>query len=40
MHLRQPEFAYGACRPFTNNKEKTQKFKETRDSISLSKRTK
>ena len=32
MHLRQPGFTYGACRPFTKNKEKNQKFKETGDT--------
>ena len=32
MHLRQPGFTYSACGPFTKNKEKTQKFKETGDS--------
>ena len=32
MHLRQPEFTYSACGPFTQNKEEIQKFKETRDS--------
>ena len=32
MHLRQPQFIYSACGPFTENKERTQKFKETRDS--------
>ena len=32
MHLRQPGFTYSACRPFTKNKEKIQKFKETGDS--------
>ena len=32
MHLRQPEFTYSACGPFTKNKEKIQKFKETGDS--------
>ena len=31
MHLRQPRITYSACRPFTNNKERMQKFKETRD---------
>ena len=31
MHLRQPGFTYSACRPFTNNKERIQKFKETGD---------
>ena len=25
-HLRQPEFAYSACEPFTKNKERIQKF--------------
>ena len=29
MHFRQPGFTYSACRPFTKNKEKMQKFKET-----------
>ena len=29
MHLRQPGFTYSACEPFTKNKEKIQKFKET-----------
>ena len=32
MHLRQPGFTYSACRPFTKNKERIQKFKETGDS--------
>ena len=32
IHLRQPEFIYSACGPFTKNEERTQKFKETRDS--------
>ena len=32
MHLRQLGFTYSACRPFTKNKERTQKFKETGDS--------
>ena len=32
MHLRQPQFAYSACRPVTKNKEKIQKFKETGDT--------
>ena len=27
MHLRQPQFTYSACGPFTKNKEKIQKFK-------------
>ena len=32
MHLRQSRFTYSACGPFTKNKEKLQKFKETGDS--------
>ena len=32
MLLRKPEFIYSACGPFTRNKEKIQKFKETEDS--------
>ena len=32
MHLRQPEFTYSACGPFTKNKERIQKFKETGDT--------
>ena len=32
MHLRQPGFTYSACEPFTKNKERIQKFKETRDT--------
>ena len=32
MHLRQPEFMYSACGPFTKTKEKIWKFKETGDS--------
>ena len=31
MHLKQPRFTYSACRPFTKNKERIQKFKETGD---------
>ena len=31
MHLKQPGFTYSACRPFTKNKEKIQKFKEMGD---------
>ena len=31
LHLRQPGFAYSACEPFTKNKERIQKFKQTRD---------
>ena len=29
MHLRQPQFVYSNCGPFTINKERIQKFKET-----------
>ena len=32
MHLKQPQFTYSACGPFTKNKERIQKFKETGDS--------
>ena len=31
MHLQQPGFTYSACRPFTINKERIKKFKETGD---------
>ena len=32
MHLKQPGFTYSACEPFTKNKERIQKFKETEDT--------
>ena len=32
IHLRQPGFTHSACGPFTNNKERMKKFKETGDS--------
>ena len=32
IHLKQPGFTYSACGPFTKNKERIQKFKETRDT--------
>ena len=32
MHLTQPQFVYSACGPFTKNKERIQKFKETGDT--------
>ena len=32
MHLKQAEFTYVACGPFTKNKGRIEKFKETRDS--------
>ena len=31
MHLKQPGFSYSACGPFTKNKNRIQKFKETGD---------
>ena len=33
MHLRQPQFTYSACGPFTKDKRRIQKFKETGDTI-------
>ena len=32
MHIKPPGFTYSACGPFTKNKEKIQKFKETGDT--------
>ena len=32
IHLRQPEFTYTTCEPFTKNKEQIKNFKETGDS--------
>ena len=32
MHLRQPEFVYSACGPFTRHKERIKKFKQTGDT--------
>ena len=32
MRLRQPEFTYSACGPFTKTKERIQKFKVTGDT--------
>ena len=29
MHLKQPDFAYSVCGPFTKNKERTEKFMQT-----------
>ena len=37
MHLKQPGFAYSACRPFTKNKERIQKSKETEDKTIFTK---
>ena len=31
MHLRQPQFTYSACGPFTKHKQRIQKFKENGD---------
>ena len=28
MHLRQPQFTYSACGPFSKNKERVRKFKK------------
>ena len=35
MHLKQPGFTYSACGPFTKNKERIQKFKETGDTDNI-----
>ena len=32
MHLRQPQFTYSACGPFTKHKQRIQTFKETADT--------
>ena len=32
MHLRQPEFTYSACGPFTKHKERIKKLKKPEDS--------
>ena len=32
LHLKQTGFTYGACGPLTKNKERIQKFKETKDT--------
>ena len=32
MHLRQPQFVYNACGPFTRHKERITKFKQTGDT--------
>ena len=32
MHLKQPGFTYSPCGPFTKNKKRIQKFKETGDT--------
>ena len=33
MHLRQPQFVYSACGPFTRHKERIKKFKQTGDTL-------
>ena len=30
MHLKQPGFTYSVCGPFTKNKDRIKKFRETR----------
>ena len=37
MHLKQPWFTYSACGPFTKNKERIEKFKETGDTSNIHK---
>ena len=37
MFLKQPQFTYSACRPFTKNKERIQKFKERGDTNYITK---
>ena len=32
MHLKEPRFTYSVCGPFTKNKKRIQKFKETGDT--------
>ena len=32
MHLRQPQFVYSACGPFTRHKESIKEFKRTGDT--------
>ena len=32
MHLRQPQFVYSACGPFTRHKERIKKFEQTGDT--------
>ena len=37
MHLKQPGFTYGACSPFTKNKEIIEKFMQTGNTDFISK---
>ena len=32
LHLKQPGFTYSACGPFTGNKERNEKFMQTRNT--------
>ena len=32
MHLRQPQFIYGACGPFTRHRQRIKKFKQIGDT--------
>ena len=32
MHLKQPDFTYSVCGPFTKNKQRIQKYMETGDA--------
>ena len=36
MYLKRPRFTYSACEPFTKNKERIKKFKETGDTKYIS----
>ena len=36
MHLRQPQFVYSSCGPFTRHKERIKKFKQTDDTRYIS----
>ena len=38
MHLKQPGFTYNTCGPFTKNKERIKKFKETGDTSYIHKK--
>ena len=35
MYLRQPQFVYSACGPFTRHKERIKEFQRTGDTIKL-----
>ena len=35
MHLKQPEFTYSACDPFTKNKETIENLKKTAETIHI-----